>query len=136
MLLLIQYTARTCPECKFLIKEHPEYSLDQSQKEIFGNLSNVEFVTNVLVADVFRRTLISVSMFSSTLMESIVNLSIPFVFDQSTLATYYPAVDNWGVEVHSLEEAKIELVHLIRDKEQLEFLTRNVAKIRDDFFSF
>ena len=136
MLSLIVYVAKTCTECKFLIREHPEYRLGMEQKKRFSLLQNVELVTDLPLAEVFRRTQISVSMFSSTLIESIVHLSVPFVFDPSTSGEYYPKVNNWGINTHSLEEAKEKLTWIINDEKELSKLVSNVRLIRDHFFSF
>lgn len=126
---LAVHAAINCPESFFMIKEHPEFRLTNKQKEIFRPLNNVEFVSDTPLVDIFERTLISVSIFSSTIIESLAHGSIPFIFDPSTDGGYYPSASDWGVEAYSLETAKQKLVELILNKDIQNFTLKKISKI-------
>ncbi|CDN30406.1 hypothetical protein BN938_0300 [Mucinivorans hirudinis] len=134
LLQLARYIAIQHSNVIVLIREHPEYRLRTEQKLKFEQMNNVEFVSDIPLYEVFERTLISVSIFSSTIIESLVHNSIPFVLDPTTDGCYYPLVDDWGVEVHSLESAKEKLAELIKDKTLQNKMFRGIEKWRPVYF--
>lgn len=116
LLQLAHYVAIHFPNVMVLIREHPEYRLHIEQKREFEQMDNVEFVSEIPLLEVFERTQISVSIFSSTIIESLYHNSIPFIFDPTTNGGYYPPINGYGVEAYSLEIAKKRLSELIVDK--------------------
>ena len=94
---LIFDSADIHPNIEFLVREHPEYRME---KRIFKRLEaypNVLMVSDWELNEVYKQTLISVSHFSSTLMEGIAHCCIPLVYDPTTGFRYCPDVEKEGL---------------------------------------
>lgn len=120
MLELIADSAQTYPEVDFLVREHPEYRLEKSIVEKWKKLANVEVVSDFKLQDVYERTRIVVSHFSSSLMEGILYGCIPLVFDPTVNSRYYPDVEKEGLGRigKSTEEFKACLKDLLTEENQ------------------
>lgn len=134
MLLLAQKVAATCPDYNILIREHPEYRLLPQQLELFAGISNVELVTGLPLVDVFSKTLISVSAFSSTIIESLIHGTIPFIFDLSTNGHYYPSPDGWALESKTMEGAYEGLYELAANQEKQKLYSSRGLEYKQLFF--
>ena len=93
---LIIVSARAFPYVTFLVREHPEYKLDSSVIAVLKTLDNVEIVSGCRLQDVYGRTQIVVSHFSSSLMEGILYGCIPLVYDPTSNSHYCPDVEKEG----------------------------------------
>ena len=94
---LIAETAKKYDNRKILIREHPEFRMDISQKKDLSELSNVRFVTDCVLPDVFASSCVVVSHFSSSLIEGLAHECIPLVFDPTTDSQYLPDVEALGI---------------------------------------
>ena len=94
---LIAETAKRYDRRTILVREHPEFRLDISKKKALSGLSNVRFVTDRTLADVFASSRVVVSHFSSSLIEGMVHECIPLVFDPTTYSRYTPDVEALGI---------------------------------------
>ena len=81
---LIVETAKKYDGRTILIREHPEFHMNLSRKKALMGFSNVRFVTDWSLPDVFASSRIVVSHFSSSLIEGIAHECIPLVFDPTT----------------------------------------------------
>ena len=121
MLELITDSANAFPEVNFLIREHPEYRLDNSMVEKWKKLDNVEVVSNYKLQDVYARTKIVVSHFSSSLMEGLLYGCIPLAYDPTVNSRYYPDLEKEGLgRISKLsEEFQTCLKELLAEEKQL-----------------
>lgn len=97
MIKLISGSAEEFPEVDFLVREHPEYRLEKSVVEEWKKLNNVEVVSDCKLQDVYVRTKIVVSHFSSSLMEGVLYGCVPLVYDPTVNSRYYPDVEREGL---------------------------------------
>ena len=94
---LIAETAKRHDSRTVLIREHPEFRMGISKKTALSEFSNVRFVTDVALSDVFASSCVVVSHFSSSLIEGIAHGCIPLVFDPTTASRYTPDVEALGI---------------------------------------
>ena len=94
---LIVETAKKYDGRTILIREHPEFHMNLSRKKALMGFSNVRFVTDWSLPDVFASSRIVVSHFSSSLIEGIAHECIPLVFDPTTDSRYTPDVEDLGL---------------------------------------
>src|SRR5690606_10842920 len=116
-LSLITFCAESFPGYQIWLREHPEYKLDERFYIEFYKYRNIEFVSDLVISDVFQKSKINVSVFSSKIMEGIIHNVIPFVCNFSSFQ-YNPNYieDQYlGVVVNNIEEAKVKLVQLVLD---------------------
>ncbi|MEN5433864.1 hypothetical protein ABE545_09505 [Sphingobacterium faecium] len=78
------------PDIPFLIKEHPEYRLDDVWLRKLSKYDNISIVKDLCLSEVFGRSKISISIFSSIIMESLIHDTFPIVFEVSSVP-YYPS---------------------------------------------
>lgn len=90
---LIRQQALAFPSVPFLVREHPEYKLWETGCASLETLPNITFVSDRPLADVFRRSQVVVSHFSSSLMECLVHGAIPLVYDPTARSRYYPDIE-------------------------------------------
>lgn len=120
MLELISDSANTFPEVTFLVREHPEYRLEELIVEKWKELDNVEVVSDCRLQDVYARAKIVVSHFSSSLMEGMLYGCIPLVYDPTANSHYYPDVEKEGLGriSKSAEEFQTCLKELLTERKQ------------------
>lgn len=108
MLELIRYCSETFPDRVIWVREHPAIPLAKKGKEYLGKMQNLVFVSDLPVEQIFVRTEVAVSYFSSILIESLLYGAIPFIFDPSSTPGYYPdlARESCAVEAKSLGKQK------------------------------
>lgn len=94
---LIAKTAKKYDSRTILIREHPEFRMDISKKKALSDLSNVRFVTDRPLPDVFAWSRVVISHFSSSLIEGMAHECIPLVFDPTTDSRYTPDVEALGI---------------------------------------
>ncbi len=80
-----------------LVREHPEYRMNPKRKKALLGLSNVCFVTDWPLTNVFAASSVVVSHFSSSLIEGMAHECIPLVFDPTTDSRYTPDVEALGL---------------------------------------
>lgn len=97
MYKLITDTAMRYGGCMILVREHPDYQVDEEQKKRWKELPNINIVSDLPLADVFARTQIAVSCYSSSIMESVVHGCVPLVFCLATGARYNPDIEDEGI---------------------------------------
>ena len=135
---LLEWTALSFPDVPVLVREHPSYRVGEDKREMARSISNVRFVDpdRVPLADVLAESLISVSVYSTTILESIGAGVIPIIFNATSLPKYYPDLDSFGVaiEVHDLLEAKNAVASLLNDNNRLAALQTAMATFRSCLF--
>lgn len=123
------------------IRPHPEWPLSDDQKARFSDLPNVEIDHSMALVDVFARTDISVSIFSSTIVESLAHGTFPVVFDpsldgesESKDVEFYPSLQEFGLTTHSLPQAVEQLYALLENATERDIFRTNIAAARHTLF--
>jgi hypothetical protein len=130
------HCARSFPDRKIYIREHPEYKLNDLDKAFITAQPNIRMVSKTPLQEVFAETEIGVAIFSSTLMEGIIHNVIPFVFNLTSMPCYYPNVDKEGigVEAKSMEEAQKKMCYIINDQTYMATIKGNIKKAKRRYF--
>lgn len=132
----IVYCALSYPQTNILVKEHPEHRLDNLTLDILAEYQNVRMVTYTSIEEVYSHSEISVSIFSSTLMESIVHDTIPFVLNFSPFE-YLPnnlEKEGVGLTAFTYEEA-CHKMDLIQSNDKLKTqIKNNISKQKKAYF--
>lgn len=97
MLELITDSAGLYPEISFMVREHPDYKIDSTLIDKWKVYPNIQIATDLELQEVYRHTLVTVSHFSSALMEGVAHGCIPLVYDVTTNSRYYPDVEKEGL---------------------------------------
>lgn len=93
LLKLIEISADKFPDVLFLVREHPEYKLGEKILRQWNSKANVEIVSDCDLTEVYVRTRIVVSHYSSSLMEGLQYGCQPLVFDPTCHSHYYPDIE-------------------------------------------
>ena len=133
------FCAGQFPDRKILIREHPEYPLSNHFVQQAANYDNIQLTpqnTHTLF-EVFEKSLISVSIFSSTIIESLAHGTIPFIFNPGLMPNYNPNLqaEGLGVEVKSLEDAKSQMIKLIGSPSWSDELLNQINAKRKNYFN-
>lgn len=103
---LILSTAMRYPDTPILVREHPEYRGNIQWLSHFVRCRNVDIINEDRLIDVYARTKVVVSHFSSVLMEGIMYGCIPLVFNPTPGSSYYPNIEAEGIGFISKSEAE------------------------------
>lgn len=90
---LIRLTAMRYPDTSILVREHPEYRGNTRQLSLLARCRNVSMVNEDRLIDVYARTKVVVSHFSSVLMEGLIYGCTPLVFNPTPDSSYYPDIE-------------------------------------------
>ncbi len=119
------------------VREHPEFPLLEKYKSTLETYKNIEFHNNTPLNVLYSMTSISVSIFSSTIMESLFHNCIPFVFNPTSSPEYKPnlAKEEIGVFTKSLKSAKSKMTKLNMDKEAETKLINKIETIKSKYLT-
>lgn len=134
LLLFIRYCAETFRSRTIYVREHPEYKLSEKERSELDVYTNVRFVSEEPLKEVFARTGIAVAVFSSTLMEGVIHDAIPFVFDPGSNPTWYPDIETEGIGIitKSLQEAK-DKMYLLLSGDRSEIILARIRSVRKQY---
>ncbi len=104
MCSLIQTTALRYPHIPILVREHPEYRGKTIGLSRLIQFQNVTLVNNDKLANVYSRTNVVVSHFSSVLMEGLMYGCVPLVFNPTPGSRYNPDIEREGLGFISKNE--------------------------------
>lgn len=137
ILTFITYCAGQFEQRPIYIREHPEYKLTQEVKADILNYANVRFVSDMPLAELFSQTEISISAFSSTIMEGVIHDVIPFIFNPGSSKGYYPdlQMEGIGIYANSLGNAKIKITELLQGEQAKSELLSNLRKSKPFYFT-
>lgn len=93
----IKYIATKFPLQSICVREHPEFHLSDYVHQELSTYSNIEFVTNHNLMEVYGATKFAIAHFSSTIMESAIHGCIPIVFDPTYNSSYQPDLSVVGL---------------------------------------
>ena len=119
LIKLIKWTASEFKEVPILVREHPAYPLPKRQCIEILEFSNVRLVppSDYSLVEVFSISRLSVSIFSTTILESIAAGVLPMIFNVTSMPALYPDIHaaGAGIEVKSLEAAKKTIHRLLTE---------------------
>lgn len=132
------FCAEKFPTINILIREHPDFQLPEFYLDIIKEQSNIRLMAPAThpVYDVYKQSFLSVSIFSSTIIESLVHNVIPFIFNPTSMPNYYPDLNKEGlaVEANSLNSAKEKISELITNPFLIKKYQEKISQRRHDFF--
>lgn len=79
------------------VREHPVYNVDDKVKKEWQKHKNLKVVSDIPLADVYAKTRVAVSCFSSSIMESVAHGCTPLVFCPTTGVRYSPDIELEGI---------------------------------------
>ncbi|CAM8385836.1 hypothetical protein MCEET85_00844 [Candidatus Methylopumilus planktonicus] len=132
---LIILTARTLPEWKLIVREHPSYPLSDIYKAELSIFPNIEFMApkNFRLNEVMQKASIAVAYYSSALFEAYCFNVIPVAYT-SDIVENFPA-DFFGeksiIEVADFDSWKNILMKL---KNDINFLAKQVKVKKNTVF--
>ena len=105
------------------MREHPEYRLDESLLRSLQFRGRVEIVSESPLNEIYARTRILVSHYSSSLMEGLLYGCRPLVFDPTDGSRYFPDVEKEGLGciARTREEFMACLARMLEDNVPLGF---------------
>lgn len=134
---LIEWTAGEFKDHSVLIREHPSSPLLKEEKEKL-NAANIYFVNapSFTLDDIFKLCTISVSIFSTTILESIHAGVIPIVYNPALSVKYNPDIEIWnaGIEVKTVGDAKRNISRLLMDEDSTEIFKYGMKAFSSQFF--
>lgn len=135
MLQLVTYTASSYPQIPVLVREHPEYKIGKNNIAQWNDYPNIKIVSDWDLKTVYEFTKIAISHFSSCIMESALNGSIPLVYDPTSKSRYYPDIEKEciGYISKTPEDFNNSLYRALND--EISPLTRNKQQLKSWFAS-
>jgi hypothetical protein len=87
------------PSKEIFVREHPDFALRPFEKASLSRLKNIQFLSSpkFSLSDVLSRSSISVSIYSTTILESIASGVLPVIYNPTALPRFFPDVEAAGV---------------------------------------
>jgi len=113
----IVYISDNYPTQQLIIREHPGAPLTKEVKDKLNRLNNIKFMNSdkYLLSEVLNISKVAVSIYSSTLYESLLYDTIPFIYNLTSLNHLTPNLSKLkvGIEVNTYTEAIKEMNNLL-----------------------
>ncbi len=139
LLELAFFCASQFPKMEILIREHPEYALPKYFAKQISLHTNIILVSpkNHSLSEIFSKSIVGISIFSSTIIEGLAHGVIPFIYNPDLMPNYYPDLDkeHLGIEAKSLKEAKLKITELIHDSHKIEDFQRQISNKQINYFA-
>jgi hypothetical protein len=128
---LIDWTAVRFPTHRVLVREHPGHPLSPAERTRLCTLPNVHLVPprDHPIAEVLSGVQLSVSIYSTAIVESIATGVVPLVFNPTTLPSYMPDVAGLGAGIEVKTSASAQRV-IEEALESPEFMRRFAPAMR------
>jgi len=119
LLLLAEQAAAAMPHIPVYMRPHPAVPLPSTVAARLARFRNIriESPSQITLAQALAKVPVSVSIYSTTILESIAAGVVPLVFNTTALARYWPdvAAAGAGLEIRDPDEARQALVALLTD---------------------
>lgn len=139
MLTLVEQTAEALPASPVFIRPHPVVGFPQEALARLAHHPNVtvERPDEMPLAQALAKARVSVSAYSTTILESIAAGTVPLIFNTTGMPHYWPniAAAGAGLEIRDPEEARRTLLDLLDDEARLRRFERPIAAFTERFFS-
>lgn len=137
-LALLRRVAATLTEIPIRVREHPNHPLPQATRTELEGFPQVEMVPHprFRVDEILATTLLSVTIYSTTILESIAAGVVPVIVNLTPLPRYSPdvAAAGAGIEVRDCEEAFQVLARIAGDAGELARFDGPMARFRRRYF--
>ncbi|KKU92391.1 MAG: hypothetical protein A3J46_01875 [Candidatus Yanofskybacteria bacterium RIFCSPHIGHO2_02_FULL_41_11] len=138
-LSLIVWTALTFPNIDIYVREHPNLPLTSRQRDKLLKIQNIVFLPfgEYSLGEALIKSAISISVYSSTILESIAGGVVPIIFNLTSMPKYSPDVSaaDAGIEVKSSKAAKIAIRKLLQDENFYRGFAKGMFNFRRLYFS-
>jgi hypothetical protein len=128
------------PDTNFFIREHPSYPLADDLKIEFCRLQNISLLPpeSFSLGDVFQRINLTVSVYSTAILESLAANVVPIICGMGNMPSYYPdlASEGLALQVNGISEAKRLIGRVIMNPTILKECQNNICDRRSEYFSF
>lgn len=136
----ITWTAENFKDVNVIIREHPVDRLEENERKDFEKFKNIKFMNPEThsLKDVMDLADLSVSIYSSTILESIASGVMPIIFNLTSFPNYFPDVsaEHAGIEVKNLAQAKNVLRELLKNPEKISSFSEGIDKFRHKYLAF
>lgn len=138
LLDLAKAVAAEWKDVPILVREHPSFPLPGERRAELSNFPNVLLTPpgEYPVAEVLRASRLTVSIYSTTILESIAAGVLPLIFNVTSLPAYSPDVHaaGAGIEVKSLEAALHVVRRVLSDPTYLQGFGPAMKRLGDHYF--
>lgn len=138
-LSLARWTAGKFPGTTVLVREHPNHRLTAAERDELGSYSNVEFMapTTTSLSAVLQRSSCIVTIYSSTIMESIAVGVLPIIANFTSMPHYWPDVASMhaAIEVNGSNAAQHVLEKCLTDTDFLRSFESGMRECAARYFS-
>ena len=138
-ILLVERITLECPRIKVVIREHPLYAFSSIEKERFEKIG-VIFMPPLKYSldEVFEENDLTISIFSSIILESMAAGIIPMVFNPNLFPSYFSNIDvrGIGIEIKSVEEAISTIKRLIKNPDEIRKYHEPIERFKQEYFNF
>ena len=137
-LQLIEWSSETFPELIIYIREHPSHPVNEDDYYSLFNKKNIKLASpsEWNLEELLERCFISVSVYSTTILESIAAGVLPIIYNETSLPKYNPDVSSYnaGIEVKGLNAAKREILKIINNLDILNAYKKSTKAFANKYF--
>jgi hypothetical protein len=135
---LAERIARARPDVPVYFRPHPLVPLDSASKRQLTRWPNViiQKAADVSLDQALSIARVSVSIYSTTILESIAAGTVPIIFNMTTMPHYCPdvAAKGAGLELRTLDDAVAAIDRLLSDDLYLSSFTEAMARFAEYYF--
>lgn len=135
---LVKRVASEFKEVPVLVREHPSFPLAKEPLAELLKFPNVRFVSpgDYSLTEVLSASRLTVSIYSSTILESIAAGVLPVIFNMTSLPAYFPDVHaaGAGIEVKTFEKAIEVIRRILTDEFYVRQFVPAMRQFRDKYF--
>ncbi len=136
---LIMICSNSFPHLNILVKEHPSSKLQKVLKERLIQNKNITLYESdsQKLNQILELSDISLSVFSSVILESINKNKLPIICNFGSIPKYLPYIveNDCAIEIFSIQDALEIIKSLINNPEKLEKYQKQIYKIKRNLFS-
>lgn len=136
---LVPWVANKFKDVEIVVSEHPTIVNNQRFSEL-ANYDNVKFLSSKIYSlqEIIEGNNISVSFFSTTILESIAAGSLPIIVNLTSMPHHIPDINihGAGIEVRSIDEAKNIITELVNNPEKISAYKTRMEKFRKEYFAY
>lgn len=137
-LKLVKWVASEFTETPIIVREHPSYPLVSHERAELVKFTNVRLTPpgDYSLAEVLNASRLTVSIYSSTILESIAAGVLPLIFNMTSLPAFFPDVHaaGAGIEVKSLEAARRVIRRILTDADYVRQFEPGIEQFRMKYF--
>ena len=138
-LRLVTLVAAEFPDIPVLVREHPSYALTIDEQADLARFPNIRMTPpkECAMAEVLGMSRVAVSIYSTTILESIAGGVLPLIFNMTSLPAYCPDVHaaGAGLEVKTLEAAVHAIRRIVTDESYARQFAPAMEQFRQRYFS-